>query len=467
MKHLFRNLALLLLATFPRMATAQTCCSGEGTEARPFTISSAAELADLAVKVNTEATSGTYSNKYYRLNNDIDLSSYANWTPIAKELSTGGAYAFRGVFDGDNKKITGLKISGTGRYLGLFGYISDGSVKNLSLENVNISGEGAFTGGLAGIVNNATVSNCSVTGTVTGINNVGGIAGYVDGGTISQSYSTSDVTGSGGQVGGIAGSINKNASITNCYATGSVKGYNFIGGIAGYLDSNSTITKCYATGTVAGSYSGAGNELAVVTVGGIVGTATNSTVSQSAALNCAVQHLGTLGTGFGRVYGWNISSNFSGNVAFDEMRVAVNLADPAEAKDLSTSLKTVAELQTASGFPAGLTQAPWTYESGKFPGFGAAIDIGNHFSYCEGISPIRLPQIAASNINIKSANKTIVLENMPQNAKIDVYNMQGKRIYLGNSENSQILRIPIQTKGIYVIKVTSGSKREMQRVVVK
>jgi len=57
----------------------------------------------------------------------------------------------------------------------------------------------------------------------------------------------------------------------------------------------------------------------------------------------------------------------------------------------------------------------------------------------------------------------IVLENLPSNTKIEVYNLQGKRIYSGYSENNQILRIGIQTKGVYIVKTTYG----VQRLVVK
>jgi len=58
---------------------------------------------------------------------------------------------------------------------------------------------------------------------------------------------------------------------------------------------------------------------------------------------------------------------------------------------------------------------------------------------------------------------TIVLENLPSNSKIEVYNLQGKRIYSGYSENSKIQRILVQTKGIYIVKTSHG----VQRLVVK
>jgi len=62
---------------------------------------------------------------------------------------------------------------------------------------------------------------------------------------------------------------------------------------------------------------------------------------------------------------------------------------------------------------------------------------------------------------------TIVFENLPNNIKIEVYNLQGQRVYSGYSENNQTLRIPVQTKGIYILKTMHGSEKKVQRLVVK
>jgi len=51
---------------------------------------------------------------------------------------------------------------------------------------------------------------------------------------------------------------------------------------------------------------------------------------------------------------------------------------------------------------------------------------------------------------------------LPSNAKIEVYSLQGKLIYSGNFEN----KIPVQTKGIYIVKVKSGSETKLLRVPV-
>jgi len=72
-------------------------------------------------------------------------------------------------------------------------------------------------------------------------------------------------------------------------------------------------------------------------------------------------------------------------------------------------------------------------------------------------TPILLSQTTIGNIHAQAKNNAIVLENLPNNAKIEVYNLQGKHIYSTNSENSQILRIPVLTKGMYIIRVRLGN----------
>jgi len=66
---------------------------------------------------------------------------------------------------------------------------------------------------------------------------------------------------------------------------------------------------------------------------------------------------------------------------------------------------------------------------------------------------------SAGNILVHSTNKTIMLSNLPRGAKVDVYNVQGKQIYSTHSENSEILRIAVQTKGMYIVKVGTQTMR--------
>ena len=80
-------------------------------------------------------------------------------------------------------------------------------------------------------------------------------------------------------------------------------------------------------------------------------------------------------------------------------------------------------------------------------------------------SPI-IASTLVTNINARVEINAILLENLPAKAKIELYNLQGKHIYSNNSENSQILRIPVQTKGMYLVKISLGSKNTVLKVAL-
>ena len=84
-----------------------------------------------------------------------------------------------------------------------------------------------------------------------------------------------------------------------------------------------------------------------------------------------------------------------------------------------------------------------------------------------GSTPILLSQIAIDNIRVQATSNFIVLENLPGNVKVEVYSLQGKCIYSGNSENSQILKVPVQTKGMYITNVQGSNKGVQTKVIVK
>ena len=146
--------------------------TGQGTELDPYLIGTAVELAALAVYVNAGTAPYASAGKHYLMTNDIDLSDYqsgAGWVPI-------GYYSnkFQGVFDGNNHKITGLKINRSADFIGLFGYIDGVTIKNLGVEDVDISGS-RDVGGIAGVNSTSTITNCYSTGNISGSDYVGGI----------------------------------------------------------------------------------------------------------------------------------------------------------------------------------------------------------------------------------------------------------------------------------------------------
>jgi hypothetical protein len=89
-------------------------------------------------------------------------------------------------------------------------------------------------------------------------------------------------------------------------------------------------------------------------------------------------------------------------------------------------------------------------------------------------TPVRFSQIAAEGIYARAIGNSIMLENLPQNAKVEIYNLQGRLIYVRALRIVRALRatpqqecIEVQTKGIYIIKVTSASSSQILRIIVK
>jgi len=331
------------VSSFTAFAQHPPLGGGSGTQADPYQIATPAQLADLATFANAGNGYDTYG-VYYKLMNDIDLSSYASgegWKPIGDANNgvwlTEFRYCFQGRFDGCGYVIKNLTINRTTDiYVGLFGYVKGGKIKNLGIENCNVSGEVQgfnYTGGLAAWcnLNMDTISNCYVVGTVKG-GSVGGLignndystvvncyfngnmqTGYPSGGLIGQNYysrivncytlgnlegcngglvgtnSGSSISncfskantgfGENNRVGGLVGENGYNSTITNCYATGNVIGYNeSAGGLVGW-NAASKISNCYATGNVR-LLGGTGS-------GGLVGLTTQDDITNSVLIaNC-------------------------------------------------------------------------------------------------------------------------------------------------------------------------------------
>ena len=217
-----------------------------------YTVTSAEGLKNIAKLVNEEWKLGINIT----LTADIDLKGI-DWTPIGKDDNK----AYTGTFDGNGKTITGLTVTGSNRYTGLFGFIK-GTVKNVVLTEVNIT-SGTFVGGVAGWSFGGNIENCSVSGSVSGSSgsDVGGVVGYQQVGSITGCSSSATVKGTE-RAGGVVGVTNGGTTpLTACYATGNVTVENdgtsnaWAGGIVG-MNGTGTLIACYAAGNVSGNIVG-------------------------------------------------------------------------------------------------------------------------------------------------------------------------------------------------------------------
>ena len=281
--------------------------AGDGTASAPYEIPNLQAMLDFCDYINTDAKHGF--GMYFKLTDDIDLNGNENnqWTPIGNTK-----YPFAGTFDGGEHKVSGLYINRNEDYQGLFGYITEGTVKNLTVKGTifaggnvggiagtiypnstngrienckfegdigeNGSGSNMAIGGIVGRNHGATVTGCHFTGTVTRKTMyVGGIAGQNDGSNtvVENCYNEGTISisgGAAGSAGGIAGIITSNVQIINCRNSGTVNGAGSTGAIGGITGTNNSgkLEQCYNDGSIDGVDSG--------TVGGIAGQNLGGTI---------------------------------------------------------------------------------------------------------------------------------------------------------------------------------------------
>jgi len=276
--------------------------NGLGTENDPYQIGN---IYDLNALRNYFGAIG--DPVYFKVMDDIDMYSATReggdfwndgngWEPI----NSGSLRNM--IFVGNNKTINGLYINrSTANNVGLFGSVTYISVENLTLTNVNVTGNryvGSLAGSLTlpasshaefeGILNNVTatglvtsnsgqvggvvgylvgygpgsnvstdVTNCSFDGNIVSSGDyAGGLFGYVSssGGSydLNNSFSSGSVTSSANYVGGLVGYLYyAPKEFYNNYSSANVSGTSYVGGLVGYVYSTTTnISYCYATGNV-------------------------------------------------------------------------------------------------------------------------------------------------------------------------------------------------------------------------
>jgi M26 IgA1-specific Metallo-endopeptidase N-terminal region len=207
----------------------------------------------------------------YVLGADIDASATAA-TPFVGIGTL--ASPFRGTFDGKTFKIKNLTISANGWYTGMFKIVDGATLTNIRLTNVNVPNSFPYTGAIAGVMSNTTLSDSEVSGTVKGADSTGGLVGAMTVSTVMNSkisgLSVTGTTSTGGFVGYAAAS----SFVTLCTSTnGSVKGTSDTGGFVG-LASTSNVSFGTATGL---------NVTGTTSTGGLVGRSTGTIYGNSAS----------------------------------------------------------------------------------------------------------------------------------------------------------------------------------------
>lgn len=239
---------------------ASNIANGTGSQIDPYIINTCSELAFLSKQINDK--NDTYNQAYYKLNNNLDLSNLA-WTPIGLIN-----YPFKGTFDGNGKKIIGLKVDAAGS-TGLFGHIADAYLLNIDV-SASITSTNANSGILVGRCQPSTIKNCITRGTLSSTASYTGaicatIQPYYTGVSGTQTtmlienctnYASVESSATNSTlIGGILAQDSDSVvtEVNGCVNKGTITGgANFVGGIIGLVrkNENSIIKNCYNYGNI-------------------------------------------------------------------------------------------------------------------------------------------------------------------------------------------------------------------------
>ncbi|WP_418791817.1 leucine-rich repeat protein [Phosphitispora sp. TUW77] len=305
---------------------------GDGSSAETaYEISTSEQLAQLAYNVNN---GNDYSEKYFKLVNDLDLAG-KEWTPIGYRFYPGFELGFNGSFDGNGNTINNMTIGsvfspeagGTQTQAGLFGAVKyQANIQNLNLNGEVYVNSVTSVGMLIGYCeSDGTVSDCSASGSIVSIGSgdlrIGGLIGDTSGTSIINCTSDVDITASSGTaIGGLIGyhgafSYDRirpfNGGIyTGSLTAGNVPSYGGVGGIAGKSYGYTIIFNSVNKGIVSGTEGNIGGIVGILHNEGIINCYSSGAVSGSGNYPTNVGGINGL-IDYGRVYNCYVSGGVS------------------------------------------------------------------------------------------------------------------------------------------------------------
>lgn len=292
---------------------------GAGSANNPWQISDSASLWE-TTDCEAQSPGGSYV-----LTRDINLNGASSFSRRAiGYVSTGNINRFQGTFDGQGHSLSNLNIEGlyapsvpsqNVASAGLFAWLTDAEVKNMALSgavsgaiNRDAAGDEEYSAGFLGARSsgNLTLSNLTLSATVSGYTRVGGLVG-----------------------------VSENVSATRIHVSGRVAGESAVGGFFGYVSQSAVISmsanrslivaQALSSGLSTGGLIGFGEQIEIsqsdnsgsvrgmTETGGFVGTAGTVTIStsvNSGEVIGGLQAAGSTGTHAAGLVGIAVQAHF-------------------------------------------------------------------------------------------------------------------------------------------------------------
>ncbi len=379
----------LMLLLYSAAAFTQTYSGGSGTEGDPYQIANATDLIYLSnhstdwAKYFIQTADITFDANEENVDWDGDGSSDGAGTSGFAGIGNSTSM-YTGTYDGQGYKVANLYMyypdDDAAEGVGLFAYCKGSIIKNLGIEDAYIYGNERVAMLIGVLEGECYVDNCYAKGVVYGNTRAAGLIGSDTFSSpkahihATNSYTEVDLTlwdatyaGASRYLGGFMGSLSYHATISNCYATGTIDNSlitdvsntdlrrvgGFIGATYGKYDGDVVITDCYAIVDINGLEDAAG------TYGsGFYGY---MLIQATGGSSLSISNCYSAGNrGFIRYYLTSYSASatdtiFSNN--FYDISATVN--DSTKYGKSGTIAKTTAEMQTRSTF----TNAAWDFNT--------------------------------------------------------------------------------------------------------
>ncbi|MCD8191427.1 MAG: prepilin-type N-terminal cleavage/methylation domain-containing protein [Oscillospiraceae bacterium] len=267
----------------------------EAYNSKPDSESQTLNIRTLRQLFALEAAFGDCAGRSFVQTHDFDGSTCGELAPAFSQT------AFAGSYDGGGYVITNICLTADGDGAGLFGQTDGAELRNITLENVTVSGA-AYCGGLVGHAHDTVIYRCGVRASDGGAydsvgisgETVGGLVGLLDGcSEVTYSYAALSVYGE--TAGGLVGELADESTLRGCYASGRT-----LDGQFAIEPENANVYGASAAGGLVGHLTAA----AELTTGGtLLCTALSAAAFEEGALNYAANSVGGQGM-VGALIGW-------------------------------------------------------------------------------------------------------------------------------------------------------------------
>ena len=452
---------------------------GYGTSSNPYRIYTENDLKALSNFVSKDSV--TYKSNW-KLMTDLDLKNDTNFIPI------GGKNYFNGIFNGNNKKITNLKINRPNSlYSGLFGYVSVATISSLSLDSCNINGSGSI-GCLVGYAENSTVSDCTSNGKIVAVGDnlsVGGLIGVFKSNfspmMLCSARCDINVTGSGNtSVGGLIGMCGSddNSKANSVYTSSSnahivfnhSHNYDisspsavFVGGFIGKIVS-SNIYNCYSNISLQAD----GDSVQHVVVGGFAGHYQGGQYYYNNTVGCVKNSYSNFSSlkvdsfcNKGLFFGEITSESLIDNCYYKAIPNLLPSNGFSVGVDLRSKTVDDMKLPIMISYLSNWQNSVWTSDEVPFVNDGLPIFNWQKQTNPNGIKSVDIYQMNISpnpvRVNQSFYVKDFDVSNLDDNYIVQIFDLTGHLVQqqtVHKSDNTLTYYLN-NTPGAYIVKVTS------------